>query len=232
VLLGGIVLIFSSRLKRLQKDAIIKKEINELHRATLSAQMNPHFIFNSLNSIQKFITQNEQKSATTYLAKFSQLIRSTLNASLHEEISLLNEISWLENYLDLEKLRFKERFDFSIKVDAQLDQFDTMIPPLLTQPFVENAILHGFAEIKNGGFLEVHFSKKDEKLEITIQDNGCGIFQAQQKKSHHSEQHGVGITISQKRLELADVLNEFEIKEVKNKNGEVIGTLVKLVINT
>lgn len=230
-LLGITWWIYKSRLKQLRAEAAMEKEMNELQRSALRTQMNPHFIFNCLNSIQTFIVQNDQENATRYLAKFAQLIRGTLNASMEEKITLKEEVALLENYLNLEKIRFKDRFNFQIQVDNQLNQFETLLPPLLTQPFVENAILHGFVKMKSGGELQIDFLKKDEKFEILIQDNGQGFYQSQKNKtSHLTKNNGVGMSISQKRLELADALNEFEVKEIKDEKGQVKGTLIRLVL--
>lgn len=223
--------IYKSRLKQLRAEAAMEREMNELQRAALRAQMNPHFIFNCLNSIQTFIVQNDQENATRYLAKFAQLIRGTLNVSMEEKISLKEEVALLENYLNLEKIRFKDQFNFQIHVDKQLNQFEILLPPLLTQPFVENAIIHGFVKMKSGGELKIDFLKKNEKFEIRIQDNGQGFYQSQKNKSPYLSRHnGVGMSISQKRLELADSLNEFEVKEIKDENNQVKGTLIRLVL--
>lgn len=231
-LIGIFVLIYRYRLQQVKHNAQVEKEINELERAALRAQMNPHFIFNCLNSIQNFIVQNDALNASRYLAKFAQLVRGTLNASMEKKILLQNEIKLLENYLNLEKLRFKDKFNFSIHVDPQLNIFELTIPPLLTQPFVENAILHAFSENGKIGHIQIDYLKKKEMLEISIRDNGIGIFQSQrQKKAIESDMHkGVGMSISKKRLELADVLNEFEVKEIIGLHGKVEGTLVRLVL--
>ncbi|GAB5554461.1 MAG: histidine kinase [Saprospiraceae bacterium] len=232
-LLGISWLVYRIRLQQFKAAAQIEKEMLELQRSALRAQMNPHFIFNCLNSIQNFILKNDQKNATIYLAKFAQLIRDTLNASMEEKISLNTEVALLENYLNLEKLRFKEKFDFQIRVDDHLDALEIMLPPLITQPFVENAILHGLAKMDSGGQIKIDFLKANEQLEIRIQDNGPGIFQAQKSKMAVQSKHQhkkVGMSISQKRLKLADQLNVFEVKEIKGQNGEVKGTLVKMTL--
>ena len=228
VLFGILWLIYYNRIRQVQEAAKVEKEMNELQRAALRAQMNPHFIFNCLNSIQNFISQNDRYNATRYLAKFAQLIRDILNASMEERISLEEEIKILENYLTLEKLRFKNKFEYQIQVDPKLDPFEVSIPPLLTQPFVENAILHGISEKDSGGQIQVDFYQKENRLEIEIKDNGMGIFESQkQKKSAQSLHKGVGMSISQKRLKLGDSLNEVEVQEIKN-NGKVEGTCVRL----
>ena len=231
VLLGIIVWNYKNRIRRIKKETQVEKEILELQNTALKAQMNPHFIFNCLNSIQNFIAKNDQKNATLYLAQFAQLIRGALNASMEEEISLQDEVTLLENYLNLEKLRFKEQFDYTIHVDEKLDKFETTLPPLLSQPFVENAIIHGFAKTNTGGKLNIEFLKRNEKLEIIIRDNGQGILQSQKNTTLSSPIHnGVGMSISKKRLALADKLNEYDAQEIKDENGMVMGTAVRLVL--
>ena len=232
-LLGISWLIYRNRLQQLKTSARIEKEMIELQRSALRAQMNPHFIFNCLTSIQNFILQNDQENATKYLSKFAQLIRGTLNASMVEKIPLSMEVALIENYLKLEKLRLKEKFDFQIQVDENLDANEIFLPPLITQPFVENAILHGFAKMQSGGQLRIDFLATDGKLEIRIQDNGKGIFQAQKTKTtlQAKQQHKkVGMSISKKRLTLADQLNVFEVNEIKAQNGAIKGTMVKIIV--
>ena len=231
-LLGIAFLVYRNRLNRIRKEAQTDKEINELQRSALRAQMNPHFIFNCLNSIQNFILQNDQLNATKYLGQFAQLIRSTLNASMEEKITLEEEVKMIENYLNLEKLRFKEKMEFSIVVDKQLHQYDTMLPPMLTQPFVENALIHGLAKRKEKGKIEIAYRKQKEKLEISIQDNGPGIFQTQKEKvQSDSTRKGVGMSISQKRMALVAGNYDFEVKEIKDDAGKILGTEVKILLD-
>lgn len=231
ILLGLVGLFYRDRLNRLRKSAMVEREMNQLKLSALRAQMNPHFIFNCLNSIQNFISQNDRRNAIGYLAKFARLVRGVLNASMEEEISLKEEVEILENYLDLEKLRFKEKFDYRLNVDEQLDLFEAALPPLLTQPFVENAILHGFAQKEKGGLVQIDFRQKDGGLEIEIRDNGIGIFQSQDQKRRAGDKHkSVGVSISRRRLEITDKLNAFEVREIIGDDGEIQGTSVRMFL--
>ncbi|MCO6492017.1 MAG: histidine kinase [Phaeodactylibacter sp.] len=231
VLLGLVGLFYRSRLRRIRRASEVEREMNQLKLSALRAQMNPHFIFNCLNSIQNFITQNDQRNAIRYLAKFAQLVRGVLHVSMKEKISLTEEVQILENYLNLEKLRFKEKFDYRLHVDEQLDLFEVALPPLLAQPFVENAILHGFAQKEKGGLVEIDFRQKDGGLEIEIRDNGIGIFQSQDQKRQSGARHkSVGVSISRRRLEIADKLNAFEVKEIIGDDGEIQGTSVRMFL--
>ena len=122
--------------------AELKQQMGDLEKSALQAQMNPHFIFNCLNSIQNFILQNEKQKAVDYLARFARLVRHNLNASVQGLVSLEDEVSLLENYLALEQERFEGKFDYEIEVDPQLDKAFIEFPPMLIQPYVENCLLY------------------------------------------------------------------------------------------
>ncbi len=157
--------------------------------------MNPHFIFNCLNSIQSFIMKNDKDNAMDYLGQFARLIRSNLNASLSEKISLEEEVRTLENFLSLERLRMNSVFDYDINVSSDLKQMDVFFPPMLIQPFVENAVIHGMNGKSKGGLIVVEFEKEDDSLVVHVSDNGGK--RIEKKKSEHKS---VGVTITQKRL--------------------------------
>jgi len=230
LLLSLVINYFRNRIQGIEEKRVIEKEMNELQRSALRAQMKPHFIFNSLNSIQKFIVQNDVENATVYLAKFAQLIRDTLNASMTDKISIDAEVSLLENYLILEQLRFKDKFEFDIQIDPQLDTLETHIPPLLSQPYVENAIIHGLAHTTKNGKINIQFIKINNQLKIIIEDNGVGIYQSQKKSKDSTIHKGVGMSISQKRLQLTSKTSDIHISEIKNEVGEIQGTRVELLI--
>ncbi len=138
------------RIRQIKHKYIIQTEISNLQRSALQAQMNPHFIFNCLNSIQNFIMQNEKLEAMDYLNRFAHLIRQNLDASTSSTILLSDELDMLKNYIELEQMRFNHAFDYAINIGDKLDIGSTFIPPLLIQPFVENAILHGVAGMDSG----------------------------------------------------------------------------------
>lgn len=220
------------RIKGIKQSMQQESIIQDLKYKALRAQMNPHFIFNCLNSIQNFILENDAKSANNYLNRFAHLIRGSLNSSDEKNHTLDQEIHLLENYLELEKLRFKNKFKYSIEVDPGLDLYETVIPPLLTQPIVENAIIHGMKYKTSGGLIEISFHKKDYQLIIKIKDNGPGIYQLDKDEEQFKMQYkSLGMNISQKRLMLANLANRVKIQEMKDEKGIVHGTLIELVVH-
>ncbi|MCY7330083.1 MAG: histidine kinase, partial [Saprospiraceae bacterium] len=175
-IIGGLLYgLYRYRIGTIHREIRLRAEIDRLERSALQAQMNPHFIFNCLNSIQHFILQNDQQQATQYLSSFARLVRDTLNASISGSVTLEDEIRMLNNYLQLEKLRFKDRFDYSVETAEGLHSFDLQFPPLLIQPVVENAILHGVKNLHGTGFIQVKFREEGAYLIATITDNGTGL---------------------------------------------------------
>lgn len=148
------------------------KQIEKLRKQALQLQMNPHFFFNTLNSINNFILENDKDKARVYLTKFSKLMRLTLENSQHEFIKIEKEVSFIENYLFLEQAR-KQNFDFEVNVSEDVLRFK--IPPLLFQPLVENAIIHGFNDLPHKGKLVIEIKKKEKEIQIKVSDNGVGI---------------------------------------------------------
>ena len=187
-----------NRTNQLKKEMVLQVEIQKLERAALKAQMNPHFIFNCLNSIQNFIMRNDKMEAMDYLSKFANLIRWTLNASVENKISLNDEVNILESYLSLEKLRFKNKFDYTVNIESDINQLDTYLSPMLIQPLVENAVKHGMADRKSGGKIEISFEKVSDKMLVSIRDNGNGFVEQNFSKKHES----LGMSITEKRLGL------------------------------
>lgn len=164
-----------------EQNASIKKQqaeieiINKALRSrALRAQMNPHFLFNALNSIQHFIMQKETNSALSYISKFSKLIRQVLENSVNETVTVENEIKALVLYLDLEQLRFENAFTYTIEIDETIDRQNTEIPSMLLQPYVENAVLHGLVKRSTPGILKIKMLNQYEYLMCVIEDNGIG----------------------------------------------------------
>jgi len=222
-------------LLRLRKGDIIEKKLVYLERSALLSQMNPHFIFNSLNSIQSYIANNENDKANRFLAKFSRLIRAMLNHSRSAKVTLQEEIDSLTLYLDMEKMRFKEKFTYSITVDDEIDSHDIELPPMLIQPYLENAIIHGLAKKGGQGRIELFYLLHGNYLVVTVTDNGIGIEQSRKQKEGFaiSLHKSVGMTITQKRLELLDDDKDdkkVKIEEVKDREGKVLGTKVEVKI--
>jgi LytS/YehU family sensor histidine kinase len=204
----------------------------EYEQKALHLQMNPHFVFNCLGSISSFIVQNGTDSAIKYLSKFSKLMRLTLEYSKESLIPIDKEIESLQNYLELEQLRFNNKFSFSIyKSDAIED--DMALPPLLLQPFVENAIIHGVIPKKEMGTIAIRFNIEKENLVCIVEDNGIGFEQSKLAKENTVLAHkSMALDITKKRLEMIEASTkqrtDFSIEELKN-GSEVKGT--KVVLN-
>ena len=210
------------RIKKIKTEEKLKtgyeKKIAETEMQALRAQMNPHFMFNSLNSINNFILKNDADNASGYLTKFSRLMRLILDNSRSEWVLLENELKALELYIELEAVRFDNAFNYSIEVTKDISVETVMVPPLLIQPYVENAIWHGLLHRNEpGGKLDIRLWKNDDKLYIEIEDNGVGRDEAKRLKSKTAtlqKSHGMKIT-----AERMDIVNK-----VYNVNAGVIIT--------
>lgn len=213
-----------------EKGKLIRK-INEAEMKMLRSQMNPHFMFNSLNSINSFIIQQKSVEASGYLTTFSKLMRNILDNSRHESISLEKEIATLNLYLELESVRLENKFDFQIIYDKDLEIESIKVPPLIIQPFVENAIWHGLHNKKTTGNLVIAISSlDDEKIIITISDDGIGRAASALLKKEEKKHKSYGIEITRNRLKLINANNNFEIIDLFDHNQQPIGTKVKLEI--
>ncbi|MCB0633547.1 MAG: histidine kinase [Saprospiraceae bacterium] len=230
--------LYRRRFDRLRKEAAIEREISELQRSALQAQMNPHFIFNCLNSIQNFIASGDKQNAMQYLSRFATLVRTTLNASVQNTITLEEELLVIKNYLELEKLRFGNKFEYEIQVDPQIDQFDISIPPLLVQPFVENAIQHGFnfEDRSKIGNILITYAEENGMLRITVRDNGIGIKRSQLAKSEQEQlRASLGMSITKKRLAALQQQHSerphLQVHEIIPENGTDGGTEIIIRID-
>jgi tetratricopeptide (TPR) repeat protein len=214
--------------------AELQQQATELEMQALRAQMNPHFIFNCLSSINRFILKNESETASDYLTKFSRLIRMVLNNSNKSLIILEDELEMLRLYLDLERLRFKNSFDYSITFHNNFDAASIFIPPLLLQPFAENAIWHGLMHKEGQGILDVSFELENNILNCYITDNGVGRKKAEALKSKSSEkQKSMGMQITAERLALFNKDVEktiFSVEDLIDSEGQAAGTRVTLKI--
>jgi len=230
---------FWHRVRQIQLEESQKTEVNkkmaELEMQALRAQMNPHFIFNSLNSINRFIMKNESESASAYLSKFSKLIRLILNRSTAALVTLESELDTLSLYLELESLRFSGRFTFAIQVDSAIETAYTEIPPMLIQPYVENAIWHGLMQKEAGGNILISIEQQGKQLICTVEDNGVGRRRAAELKSKsatHTKSRGMQITAD--RLKLSQTLYgqqpTVRIHDLVDTQGEPAGTRVVLTI--
>ena len=232
VLTYGIVWQIIENNKRKSK---IETQIKTSQLTALRAQMNPHFLFNSLNSIQEFIQLQDKRAANKYLGEFSQLMRTVLNMSEKENIPLQQEIEALRLYLSLESMRFEGAFEYQIECQPSIDLAHTLIPPMLIQPYIENAILHGLNQKKGDKILTIHFIKEADFLICTITDNGIGRVAAQAIKAK-KEQHfpSKGMNLIAKRLDLINSASpnklSVNIEDLYDADGIARGTRVQLNI--
>ncbi len=220
------------QLEKEKKNAELQKMTSELQ--LLRTQMNPHFIFNCLNSIKLYAEKNDMEAATTYLSKFSRLMRLVLENSKNSQITLKQEIETIRLYLDMEAMRFKEKLQYQIIVDKNADPEYTELPPMLIQPYVENAIWHGLMHKEGGGLITVHVSEQDEMLVISVKDNGIGREKAAALKSRLATTHkSFGMNITGERLELLNAKNKTNANISVNdlyENGVATGTEVIIKI--
>ena len=204
-------LLISYQLNRLDR-LNYKQEQFRLEQKVLRSQMNPHFIFNILSSIQNSLIENKPIVSATYLAKFAQLIRQNFDFVQKRNISLKEELQMLRNYLDTQKFRYKDKFDYQIIVDSSVNQAMTVIPPMILQPFIENAIEHGFKQIDYKGQIRVEIYKKQDKLCFKITDNGSGFQPKNDQKEH-------ALDIFRKRLSMMSKATIDSYKITKLKQG-------------
>lgn len=219
-----------------QKETEFQKKLINAQLSALQAQMNPHFVFNSLNSINRFIQLNEPDTASNYLTKFSRLIRLILDNSRETTILLQQEIEACRLYLELERLRFAGQFSYQIEIISSIDTAQIHIPPLLVQPYLENAVWHGLMQKdEDDRQVLLRVQKTETGIKIVVKDNGIGREKARALKSksaNHQKSHGLHLT--QERIELYQISTGVNISvyidDVKNERGEVLGTNVEIFI--
>ncbi len=206
-LLGGLILLLVTAYFMYKSIKQQKFANNLLALKSLRSQMNPHFIFNALNSVNSFIASNDERTANKYLSDFSQLMRSVLENSDEDFIPLKKEIELLELYTKLEHFRFKDKFDYSIQVDENVNVDEFQIPPMLLQPYIENAVWHGLRYKTEKGHLSIHISSKSEdEIMITVTDDGIGRVKSKELKTdHQKKQNSKGMGNIKKRVA---ILNE------------------------
>ena len=225
----------NERLRSEKKQAELQQQSTELEMQALRAQMNPHFIFNCLSSINKFILKNESRAASDYLTRFSRLIRTVLTNSQLSKIPLSDEVEMLRLYLEMERLRFNNSFDYNISYENAIDPEVVYIPPMILQPVCENAIWHGLMHKEGNGRLQVKLALKKGWIECLVTDNGVGRKKAAELKSKNSDhQKSFGLKITTERLALFNEQQQgsYEVTDLYDDHGNAAGTSVRLLINT
>lgn len=178
IIVAFVLIIHNNKIKAREKNLQIQQKL-------LVSQMNPHFIFNSLNSIQNFIYKQDAQNAAIYLNRFSELMRMILTFSRKDRIALAEEKQLLERYLDIQKLRFGEKLEWDISIEEEIDEENVLIQPMLAQPFIENSLEHGLFKTDETGKISIHFKKENNYLIFEIEDNGIGLNKTEQKSGKH-----------------------------------------------
>ena len=229
-----ISVIWIRRVKRIAKTRLKQEQqINELKHQAMNSLLSPHFIFNSLTSIQNYINTNDSLRASEYLAKFSRLIRMIIEKAAQREISLHDELARLTYYLELEKERFKDKFDYDIKIDESINTEALMIPNMIIQPYVENCILHGILPKHEPGKLSISFIKMGDKaLKICIEDDGIGLIKASEKlkAGHKSLATGTIKTILDINSRLSGKKQVVNMSDRSTHDPSKHGTLIEIVL--
>lgn len=237
-LISGIFIFLFYRKKQKDEKSKLLDQLANLEMSVLRTQMNPHFLFNSINSINQYILTEEPAKASDYLTKFSRLMRNILNNSKNQLIPIAEEIKTLVLYMDLENLRYEDMFEYNIKIDPKIDQTNCLVPPLLLQPYIENAIRHGIAPLKNKieGLISIKITTANNSMKIVIEDNGIGIKNSKknnERKVIKRESHGINITND--RVNLINKVqgrNRASVNITDKQNGNVTqpGTRVTIIL--
>jgi sensor histidine kinase YesM len=234
-----VIVIFRVRLSKIRRRERKKSELQNriagIELTALRAQMNPHFVFNAINSVQYFITNNDPDSSQKYLTKFGRLIRYVLDNSKLTTIPVQKELDALELYLDLEALRFGKKLSYAIDVHPGVDTKYTQIPSMLIQPYVENAIWHGIMHSPVDGRLTVSLEMEDGILKCTVEDNGIGRQKSQALKQEKGTAHtSMGMSNTKERLEIINQVNatglSVTVTDLYHDSGEARGTRVAISI--
>ncbi|MBE0662267.1 MAG: histidine kinase [Bacteroidales bacterium] len=234
---GGAILLFSMGLLMFiqRRRSLAEQKSASMEQRLLRAQMNPHFLFNSLASIQNYIINEKTDEATIYLSRFSQLVRNVLDNSVEENVSLENEVEATRNYLELQKVRYAGKFDYSIAVSPYIDPEKTMVPPMLAQPFVENSIEHGIKHLEGSGMIQIRYAPGDGMLRFEVEDDGVGRDMAAEIEGRRNIRHrSMSTSITRERLmplnKKLKGKGQLEILDLKNEAGNPCGTLVRFGI--
>ncbi len=218
-----------------QKEAELGRQVAEVEMKALRAQMNPHFIFNALNSVYGYMEKNDLQNAGEYLLKVSALMRRVLENSMHKSVSLEDDLGVLQLYIEIEQMRLQHSFSFNISVAADVGIENTFVPPLIAQPFVENAIWHGLKNRNNGGELSIRIYKGGEVLHYEIDDNGTnkGNTEAESETGGGVKKKSLGLNITRERLDVLNKTNNssiatFSMADKWNEHNQYAGKKVTM----
>jgi tetratricopeptide (TPR) repeat protein len=231
----GLLLLRQSKLNTRRRISEMDQKILEVTQANLRQQMNPHFIFNTLNSIQYYMYKHDKLATNNYLTKFSSLMRKILENSQHTAIPVRDELDALQLYLELESIRFRDKFDYEINVDEEIDPLMYKIPTMLIQPYVENAICHGLMLREEKGLVKISLTLQEDCLSCIIEDNGIGREASREINMKKQQNHNsLGTRITESRLNLVNSFYGKSLKiiftDLKDENGNATGTRVEIHI--
>jgi hypothetical protein len=241
VVSSAVYLLMRYRVQNVRKEqewkSGLERQLLVLESKALRSQMNPHFIFNVMNSIQDFILKNDMKSAQKYLTKFARLVRMILDNSVQSEVLLDEELKANRLYVELEQQRFNRKFDFDFEIEEGLEDSGIRIPSMLIQPFLENAVKHGISHLEGQGYLRLSVKKNEADLLIEIQDNGVGRKAAAEWNAmHQKDHHSMGSMLTEKRVEILNATLHtgirLEVEDLMSQDGRPSGTLVRMVFPT
>ncbi len=213
VFIGVYIYTRNKEIRAQKTEAEFQAKVADSELKALRSQLNPHFIFNALNSIGDFIAHNDKSSANEYLAKFSKIMRLTLENSEHKQVPLKKDLELLAMYMELEALRLNYKFTYFIKVDPSIDVENTLTPPFILQPIIENSIWHGIAKKEGIGMIQIEVRKENGKIIFSVDDNGIGRSEAAVFKAKRNNEKSMGLKITENRIK--------RINDLKNSNGGI-----------
>lgn len=214
-------------------EAEFQTKMIKVEMKALRAQMNPHFIFNCLNSIYHFMGKKDTEQASKYLIKFSNLIRSILENSLHQEVALKEDLEALELYIQLEQMRLDHKFTYFINIEENIDTNLIYVPPLIMQPFVENSIWHGLSNKSSGGIIKIAISKEENMLKYVLEDNGSNVLKPSDlPEIEKLKKSSIGVSTTKERLELVNQKNNsqanFLMRDILDEKNNYCGKKIEL----
>ncbi|MDB5256028.1 MAG: tetratricopeptide repeat protein [Chitinophagaceae bacterium] len=223
VLISAWIVYVNAKKRRIANQSLVLR--------SLRSQMNPHFIFNALNSVNNFISKNDERSANKYLSDFSKLMRTVMENSRYEFISLSTELSILQLYLSLEHARFKDKFDYTLTVSEELSLEQTQIPPMLIQPYIENAIWHGLRYKEEKGLLTVNILPHEGDVMVTIEDNGIGRKKSAELKTHNQkDKDSIGLKNTEARIAIINELYKTHMRVHLEDQDPATGSGTKVTV--
>ncbi|HSW67999.1 MAG TPA: tetratricopeptide repeat protein, partial [Bacteroidales bacterium] len=208
----------------------MRQKVINLEQKLFRSQMNPHFIYNALGAIQSFMYKRETAEAGKYLSNFAKLMRLVLNNSRAEYVTLENEIQTLGYYIELQRMRFDNKFDYQFEVDSKINPSVICIPPMLAQPLIENSVEHGIQHLSTKGLISIRFKLNNGTVLFEIEDNGIGIAKSKKIHKSHNDHESLAISITEERLRLLNRKHsnkiQLKISECQNALGETVGTRI------